>query len=624
MCVLLSFWMLTVFGSAAPLLPMGRPAVVDFAFLGPELVAVATGEGMELWQANGEALQFWPRLGIRALATGARGERLVLALESGVEVWSMPKGAPVLTLRFPSLRPPDAVAMSPGEMRVAAHDGFYLGVWETNTGYLLLWRSADMLNANYIAGLAFLGEEELLISTDKALFLWPLAAPSPRKVADLGRPLLRPVGDALRRWAVIPSARELRLVEVDTGRTLRLLWDFLEAVGFTSEGELVVWSWEDGALGFHIVPAEGLGRFCILRKEVGWSPLRVGLSPEGKHVAVLEISSFSARLRVQKLSPCDGVAVLGPWATELVDCALAADGRYLVAARLGGLEVWDVESRKLHATLDATTLPVQEWLLAVYPVFRRVLPHPQRAVVAAAFSFVPKVVVWNWENGDLVDLNLVRPYPGPAPTGPALSLTFTPGGNALVFVHQRGGISCWEWASRSTRWGDPQEDERSLPLVSADGRFVLTVGPSSLRVRDAATGRVLDEQNQRLFVRNAFALEERDFLLETTAGWYRLRLSPEGRALPPQPLPQIPVGKGSMAPDGRTLAVLVPPADPSTAKSVLWLWDMRENRALRRLEFPSFLPCSDRAGGVLLSPGGTQAILWCPKAAFWLLSLLKE
>lgn len=118
---------------------------------------------------------------------------------------------------------------------------------------------------------------------------------------------------------------------------------------------------------------------------------------------------------------------------------------------------------------------------------RRVAVNPA-PVAAGALNFTARVVVWDWETGRTVQLNLEQPYPEPAPTQPAAHLVFSSDGAHLLVAHVGEGLSLWDWAARLTLWAE-HEEEAVWPVITEDG-LLLTVSSQGLRLRDLRTGRV--------------------------------------------------------------------------------------------------------------------------------------
>lgn len=568
-------------GGSPPLLStLFDPELVDLAFVDEgRLVLVASGEGLELWDAQeGRRIALRPIPHIRDIATNAARTLVAVGLDYGLEVLELPMLAPVQFLFHPRLASPTRVALSPSGRTVAGDFGIALAVWRTYSGDLVAFVQREELKEDVfsIDAIEFLSEEELVIAADARVFVWDFMV---GKTREIGRAFMRfyhLVVDPRQRLVGFPADNAFVVVQVDTGQEICRLplhagshfWG-----EFSPQGNLVLPGQSVKGIGLHLFPRGTSSPSCCYGCR--WdSPLdpaqKAALSRNGSRLALVEaLDPFVRQVVIYEVENCQRVGRFGRWGASTVVVRVTEDGVWLVRATSEGLEVWQTTTG-LRVRALAEAAPVD-------------LALARRAPVAAAVaSYGARVVVWNWETNRQTSLKFEDER--------ALRLALSPDGAQLVVVHRSGTVSLWSVQEGRELWRFEGENPNGHPVISQDGRLLLTVGRKGVRVRDLATGSLLGEHPAEIYASEVHLVREGLLMVQGIVGrawqgrpaeWHRVAFAPSGKIIEFTAL-QAPGGPGAFIPP-QTLVVWERDWTRTEHRQAdLWLWDIERDQPLHR------------------------------------------
>ncbi len=617
---------------------ISEPSFIDMVFLDDgDRLLVVTGEGLELWSIKEGRREQRPRPGISCLGSGAGRTVIALGVERGIELWDPVLLVPTQVLTHPMVASsPSLVSVSPSGRHVAGLFGGVIVVWRVPAGEpVAVQRAFDLVGPRLdLAGIGFLSDFELVLVGYPDLLLWDFAEQKVRKLGTMAFRTDKVAVDPRRRWVAFPAKNALVVMSADTGEKLAEFPEVSHSyawMAFTRDGRLLSPTRTAHGLGLHLLQIRDAPRVqrCFTCVGPHFIPQKGSLSPDGTVLAVADQSSPAATsVVVYRLDACRKIATLGSWPTPTRDVLVSKDGRY--ALRLSErVEIWDLRQMTLFKTLE----PQAPWQAALSPV---------APVAAVSTLYGSEIVLWNWATGARSVISLQLPDPAKAFGNRAGHFTFTPDGAKLVIVHWNGDVSVLDLASGRTEWRAEDKEEGGWPIITEDGRLLIVVARSGIRVRELKSGRLLDERPRGFTPYGLFLIDAGTLLINGVGGgpgirqeiagqqmlipnyWHLMRFDSAGRILEVKHL-NAPPGLGGPLRGGRTLVVMEvmerTPLPFEPGKSAFLLWDIYEDRAVHRWS-ADLVPTRDAvpSGGVAPIPGTRNAIIWIPTSSLRLYS----
>lgn len=635
------FWAVAVWGilclAQAPSLlwKITEPSFIDMVFLDDwERLLVVTGEGLELWSIKEGRREQRPRPGISCLGSNAGRAVIALGVEGGIELWDPVLLVPTQVLTHPmAASSPSLVSVSPSGRHVAGLFGGVIVVWRVPPGEpLAVQRTSDLVGPGLdLAGIAFLSEFELILVGYPDLLLWDFAEQKVRKLGTMAFRTDKVAVDPRRRWVAFPAKNALVVMCADTRETLAEFPEVSQSyawMAFTRDGRLLGPTRTAHGLGLHLLQVGDApkAQCCFTCVGPQFIPQKGSLSPDGTVLAVADQSSPAATsVVIYRLDGCRKISTLGSWPKPTSDVLVSKDGRY--ALRLSErIEIWDLPQMRLFKTLELTA----PWSAALSPV---------GPVAAVSTLYGSEIVVWNWATGAKSVFSLRRPEPAEAFGNRAGRFTFTPDGAKLVIVHWNGDVSVLDLASGRTEWRAKDREEGGWPIITEDGRLLIVVARSGIRVRELKSGRLLDERPRGFTPYGLFLIDAGTLLINGVGAgpgiryeiaghqlvvpqsWHLMRFDSSGRILEIKHL-NAPPELGGPLRGGRTLLIMERLPYPFVpAQGAFLLWDIPEDKAIHRWPM-DLVPTRDAvpSGRVAPIPGTRKAIVWSPMSSLRLYS----
>jgi WD40 repeat protein len=484
-------------------------------------------------------------------------------------------GKPLRTLRGPGRREMTSVAWSPdgNSLASANYDGYIL-LWSVATGNIV-----HTLQNAISPGLG--APSSVIWSPDGKILA--AATWEPKKIRPA--PPASPVTGTIRLWAA------------ESGQPLRTLQsDFAHSLAWSPDGRLLASSGGGKTIQLWDV-ASGEPHNTIS----GYSARRIAWSPDGKTLA-----SAGEDRTIRLLEPASGrfVRAMEGHRDSVDFVTWSPDGKMLAtASRDRTIRLWDVASgESLHTfrghrnnvsgltwSTDGRTLAsagedrtIRFWdaskrqFDAIESSKSRIYGYNSVAVWSPRAKILAYVVddrIRLWDSVSRADtaVTLQDRF--------VVSLTWSPDGRTLASAAGDNSIRLWDPANggqlRAWQEGHQQFGSVGSLAWSPDGRLLASAGHPTVRVWDAASGRMLHTLSHAGAWRMAWSPDGRTLASGGGDKTVRLWDSRSGKLLRTL---QHPGGVNSIAwsPDGRTVA--------SACEQTVLLWDAASGRALRSVQ----------------------------------------
>jgi WD40 repeat protein len=413
------------------------------------LLAVGTGMGaVNLFDpASGAVVRSLPGSGafIWGLAFLADSRRLVVASNTGIQIWDLVGGAEPKSVDGPQVSLDGAWAVLSPDGGLAAE----------------------------LPGLPY----------DQPLRLW--------NAAGGGQP--RPLGEAqvqVRSAAFSPDGRTLaaydttgaiQLWDTASGKRVRILngrGGTFGSLAFSPDGKMLAAGAEDSTIQIW----EATSGRLLLKLAGKWSIGSLAFSPDGG-----QLVSASPRGTVELWDLASGTRLAASGGHENVvwRVAFSPDSRILASSAWDGTVIlWDVASRKPLHTLVAQAMPLGEADALAF--------SPDGSLLAAGYDFgtTAAIILWDVASGSPVrrwDPSLDKYSQG------IIFLAFAPDGKTLVSGSWGACTAAWDLASgKSIRaWSQPSDGMEHIALSPDGSRLAGSLPPDSIRLLDLANGNLL-------------------------------------------------------------------------------------------------------------------------------------
>jgi WD40 repeat protein/tRNA A-37 threonylcarbamoyl transferase component Bud32 len=392
-------------------------------------------------------------------ATGRMGQRFA-SVEALEKATALAHTLELTPDRFMELRNEAIACLALVDLRVLRH-------WQADSPFPLEWAAFDAGLKNYTSADAqgVVGVRRVDGGAEITRLLLPAG---PKRRVD---PIFSPDGRFLAGNydpEEGPEQERALVWDLETGRVVKSLLDGPGQVrAFSPDSRLVATDNWDGCVGLHDLTS-GKER----RLKVGFNAIRVAFRPDGKQLAVTDVSH--QEVRILDVATGDPVKTL-PHPDEPYALAWGPDGRLLAAGcRDRKAYVWDTEDWQLQAVLEG---------------------H-QGQVDALAFSPAGELLASSSLDGTT---RLWDPVSGtPLVSAPGKLIRFDAAGRRLAF-HRGRELGVWEVAAgrecRQLRYGRVGKggpwgligDIEGLSF-GAGGRLLAASGNEGVRFWDVASG----------------------------------------------------------------------------------------------------------------------------------------